>query len=320
MTKFKDVANRAAKRTDQTQTKTGGEAFPIPAAGGALARLVDYIEIGVHPQKAFKGKAKAPAAKALLTFELTGPKYTREIEVDGVKKKVADRISLPAIPISLHEKAGFKKLFKKMTYGRQDINHMAQMLGDAFLLEIVHNEVGEGADKKVYANITDSDGNYLVSGPFEIDKLAGTTKKYKVPEAIGNERLFIWDEPTQECWDSLFIDGDREVKDEKGNTKTVSKNWIQNTITSALNFEGSPVQTFLEGSSSLPEDPSELVEDEEEYAELDSEVEEVESEFEEEVEEVVEPVKQTKTTKAKAPAKKPAVAPTEDPLAALGLV
>lgn len=310
--KFKDIANRAAARNDQTQTTTGGGDFAPAPAGTTLARLVDYIEVGVHPQKAFKGKEKKPANKVYITFELLGTKYTKEIEVDGKKKTIADRITVP-LTLSLHEKASFKKLFKKLAYGRQDIVHMSQMLGDGFKVTIVHREVGEGADKKVYANITDEDGNFLVDGPFKRDDLEGTTVKLNVPEAIGEERLFIWDEPTKECWDSIFIDGTKEVKDAAGKEKTVSKNWIQNMIISATNFEGSAVQTFLEGSDSLPTNPEEL---------------DYEEEFEQfEEEEVVAPVTKAPAKKAPAkavtnttaPAKKAPVAPAEDPLAALGL-
>ena len=373
---FKALANRAAKRNDQTQTKTGGGDFTPPPAGTTTGRFVDYIEVGLQKQRPYKGKEKPPANKVYVTFELLGKNYIKEIEVDGKKKEIADRITVP-LTLSLHEKSSFKKLFKKMTYGRQDIEHMAQMLGEAFKITVKHNEVGEGDKKKVYANITDDDGNFLISAPVrkEEDEEGNVigTKKLAVRDSLSNERLFIWDEPTQETWDSLFIDGDREVKDEKGKTKTVSKNWIQNMITSALNFEGSPIQAFLEGSDSLPDDPEELEDDSEEVEDEDleeevddedveddaeEEVEEDEVEDEEEVEEdeVEEEVEEAPktTTKAKAAAKptakqqlaakkaeakapaktakaakapakvagkkKAAVAQSDDPLAALGLV
>lgn len=304
---FKELANRAAQRNNQTQTTTGGGDFAPAAAGTTLARFVDYIEVGVHAQKAYKGKEKKPANKVYVTFELLGTKYQKEIEVNGAKKTIADRITVP-LTLSLHEKASFKKLFKKMAYGRQEIVHMSQMLGDGFKVTVVHNERGEGAEKKVYANITDEDGNFLVDGPFKKDDLEGTSIALKVPEPISDLRMFIWDEPTKECWDSIFIDGTRETKDAAGKEKIVSKNWIQNMIIAATNFEGSDVQTFLEGSDNLPSNPEEL----------DSDVEEFEQ-FEEE--EVVAPVK---TAAKKAPAKtkavtKPIVAPAEDPLVALGL-
>lgn len=323
---IKDLVGRAAKRNDQTQTKTGSGEFTPPAAGKTSARFVDYIEVGMQKQKPYKGKEKAPAAKVYVTFELLGKNNIRQItKDDNSVVEVADRITVP-LTLSLHEKAAFKKLFKKMTYGRQEIVHMAQMLGEEFRVTVVHNETGEGDSKRVYANITDEDGNFLVESPFKIeeDEDGNVIGKKKIPvrPALSPIRLFLWDEPTDETWASLFIDGDREVKDDKGKTKTVSKNWIQNMITSAVNFEGSPIQAFLEGSSDLPEDPESLEDeefDDEDLTEQDVEDEEYE-------EEVVEEPKTKKVAKAatKAPAKAAAPAKktskADDSLRELGLL
>lgn len=294
---FSNVIEQVAEVVDHTQTSTGPSFTPVPE-GASIARFVDYIEVGSQPQKPYMGKPKPDAAKAYVTFELYGPKpgqysedYVKEIEVDGTKKKVAERITLP-LTISLNEKAKFKKLFKKMTYGRDNIKHMSQMLGEGFVVIVKHNVVGEGKDAKTYANITDEDGSFLVKSPYKVDELAGTQEALDVPDPVGNMRLFVWDVPTKETWDSIFIDGEREIKDDKGNVKVESKNWIQNTIKSAKNFEGSPVQTFLEGSASLPENPTELKEEKKETK--------------------TKAKKEVKETKAEEPAQ-------DDALAALGL-
>lgn len=305
---FKELAKRAGQRNDQTQTKTGGGDFTPPPAGTTVGRFVDYIEVGLQKSRPYKGKEKPPTNKVYVTFELLGKAYIKEIESEGKKRTVADRITVP-LSMSLHEKSSFKKLFKKMLYGRQGIDHMSQMLGEAFKITVVHNETGEGDKKKVYANITDEDGNFLISSPVkqEMDDEGNVvgTKKLAVPDAISNERMFIWDEPTDECWESIFIDGEKEVTDEKtGKKKTISKNWIQNMITSALNFEGSPIQAFLEGSEELPEDPEELEDEVEEEVEeeLEEELEE-ESEEEEELEEEEEEVEEAPAPKKKVVAK-----------------
>lgn len=283
---FKALAERAAKRSDQTQTKTGGDFAPA-AEGTSLARFVDYIEVGEQKQKAYQGKAKPPTSKVMLTFELLSSKWVKEIEVDGKKKTVADRITI-TIPLSLHKKAGFKKLFEKMRYGRDDIVHMAQMIGEGFKVTVTHNKVDDGPNKgKVYANITDEDGNYLVGPAVKKEEndegeIIGT-KKLKVPEPLSDMRMFLFDEPTPETWESLFIDGEKEVQDDKGKNKKVSKNWIQNMIIAAENFEGSPLQAMLEGSEELPDDPDELEGDSDE--EVEEEVEEEAEEDEEDTEE-----------------------------------
>lgn len=254
--KFQDVINQATVLTDQTKTTLDTQFTPAPA-GISLGRLVDYIEVGKQPRKAFKGESKDPAPQVYLTFELLSPKNIREVEIGGGKKKVADRITI-AITLSLHEKAKFKKLFNKMRYGRDSITHMSQMLGDAFKITVVHNEVGEGENKKVYANITDSDGSFLIEAPYLRNEIEGTSQKANVEPAISDLRLFIWNVPTKATWDSIFIDGESTVKDDKGQEVKVSKNKFQNLIQSAVNFPGSPVESFLLGPDALPVDPNKL--------------------------------------------------------------
>lgn len=255
-----DLANLAAQTEDQTETKTGGDFEYTPApAGVGVARFVEYIELGMAKQKPYQGKPKADAEMVRLTFELLSAKNIREIEVDGVKRKVADRITL-TLNKNFGEKAKFKKLFNKMVYGRDGIKHFAQMLGQPFLVTITHNK-DEKDEKKVYANLNDAEGNYLIGAPRmqtkDADPLAGTPAEFadissKVPEALTPLRIFLWDNPTKETWDSLFIDGTRTVKDDKGVEKEVSKNWLQERIKSATNYGGSALEQLLAGVADLP--------------------------------------------------------------------
>jgi len=70
-------------------------------------------------------------------------------------------------------------------------------------------------------------------------------------------KLLLWHAPTMEQWNSLFIDGSRTFKDEKGVERTVSKNWLQEDIVqNALNYEGSALQALLGGVGSLDLDPT----------------------------------------------------------------
>lgn len=315
---FKALANKAAKITDHNQTKSSTEFTPA-AEGTTLARFVEYVEYGDQPQRPYKGQSKPPAAQGHAVFELLGSKWVREIEVNGEKKTIADRIKVP-FTINLGARATFKKLYEKMRAGRDDINHISQMLGDGFKVTVVHNKSEKNG--KIYANIQDADGNFLIAQPVKnVENDEGEVidvKKLKVPEPLSDIRLFIWDMPTQEMWDSLFIDGEREVTGEDGKNKTVSKNWMQNLILGATNFEGSPIQTLLEGSDELPDDPEDLIDEEaeedvseedeteEEDTEEDGESSEEVDADEDEVEEEEEAPK--KKVAAKASAKKPSAA------------
>ena len=248
-----ELAALAAETEDQTETQAAGEyEREVPAAGPHVARFVEYIELGMHKQKPFQGKAKPDAEMVRVVFELLHPnKSIVEYEADGVKKVRGQLISV-SIKKSLSEKASFKKLFNALTYGRAGIRHMAQMLGEAFLLNVVHNVV-KGSDGKdvTYANIT-KDGAYLVGAPQVVDPMTGNVTKLPVREPTVPVRLFLCDHPTKETWDSLYIEGTREVKNADGTTTQQSKNWLQEKIMSATNYNGSPLHAMLSEVGDLP--------------------------------------------------------------------
>lgn len=251
-----ELAAMAAENEDQTETKVSGdyEKELIPE-GPNFARFVEYIETGKHPQKPYQGKEKPPAEMLRLTFELLHPKKSIiEYEVDGVKKKRGQLITIQ-VKKSLSDKASFKKIFNAMVYGRDKIKHIAQMLGEPFLVNVYHNKSKDAAGKEnVYANLNNSEGVYSIGAPRHTDPITQTVTDLAphISQPFAPIRIFLWNNPTKTTWDSLFIDGTREVKDKDGTVTHESKNWLQEKIVSALNFEGSPLHTMLHGVSDLP--------------------------------------------------------------------
>lgn len=240
---------------DQTQEVSHGDFDNKPKEGITVGRLISYIELGKHDGGAFQGKKKPDADKVLLEFELLGPDNLIEWEVEGVKK-VAGQVIPITIKKSQSDKSGYRKLFKKMVYGREDKNHLAKCLGEAFVLEVFHNVVKKEGQKDVtYANLH-KDGEWSVRAPYELDAISKQKKYYDVPERTRALRLFLWDKPQQSSWDALFIDGvsERKVKDAAGveTTVTKSKNWLQERILSAKNYAGSKLQHMLNGVANLP--------------------------------------------------------------------
>ena len=248
-----ELANLAAETEDQTEVQVAGEyERELIPAGVNFGRLVEYIETGKHKQPDYQGKPKPPADMIRVTFELLHPKKSIvEYEHEGEKKVRGQLITL-RVKKSLSDKASFKKLFNAMTYGRSDIKHMAQMLGELFLFNVIHNTV-KGADGKdvTYANLKDDSG-YKISAPFIIDPVAETKTPIPCREAISPLRIFLWNNPTKETWDSLYIDGTREVKDKDGTVTHVSKNWLQELCMSAVDYEGSALSQMLHDVSDLP--------------------------------------------------------------------
>jgi len=254
---YKALAKKAAETTDHTETSSHGdfERHQIPA-GKTLARFIEYIELGVQSQGQYAGKPKPDCATVRLTWELLGNKNIREIEDgEGNKRTIADRYS-KNIGIKLGDLATFKKYFKAMTYGRDDISHMAQMLNEVFVLEFSHKEGKDKAGKDVVWVNLGKEGALGIESPYQNNPVTGETIDVsgQCRPAISPIKIFLWEDPTKETWDSLYIEGTRTVKDAKGNETQESKNWLQEKILGAKDFSGSPLEDLLTNSQELAEE------------------------------------------------------------------
>jgi hypothetical protein len=223
LNRIKQVANQFVEETDQDfneAQKGGGVLIP---EGYAFSRLIEYIELGKHISE-FDGKPKPPTLCFQLGFALFGEDYEYE---DGFPRIIR---TFP-INLLLSEKAKAYKLFKKLNY-KGNFKHFAQMLGEGFLTKIVHVE----NKSKVKTARIDLDG-FLP--PIDVV----TRKPHPIPEVKDDSiyKLFLWDRPTKEDWDSLYIEGNWDNGD--------SKNFIQNRIMEASDYVGSPLQSIVESGS-----------------------------------------------------------------------
>lgn len=255
MNPFASVISTAAQTEDQTK-EVAAERRVIPA-GKAMARLIEYVELGPQPQS-FNGEKKPDCEEVRVAFELFGKKYTSTTS-DG--EELHDVIAWKGTK-KFNNKSQFFKLMKKMTYGREGITHMAQMLGEAFIVEVKHNTVERNGKEVTYANIF-VDGDCYVAAPVVEDPVTNETKKLDVPEPTRPFRCFIWKNPTKECWDSIFIDGSRTFK-EGDKEVTRSNNWMQETLQSSPAFSGSALEAMLAAESAAqgglpPIDDSSLI-------------------------------------------------------------
>jgi hypothetical protein len=251
---FSKLGQAAAETEDMTvEQKFERE---LPRAGVALLRFVSYIELG--RQEPRKGSGYKPALKVLLEFELNHPDHM--VEIDG--NKVPQRISI-RLNKGKTSKSGFRKLFNLMNKAcGGTYTHFVQMLGKPFLGEIFHNSSEDG--KKTYANLDDN-GAYSLKAPVQIDALTNKQTPIPVAEVHGDLKAFLWENPSIEdeqiieMWNSIYIEGTREVVDEATKEKTEkSKNWIQETIMANLDWEGSTTQALTQEHISIDE---ELVEE-----------------------------------------------------------
>ncbi len=262
---------------DQTVSTGGGDfTYELLALGKHRARLISYVELGEHPQKAYQGAEKPPADMVMLKFQFLDKRDIKDRD-DGKGQYAPTKTVF--LKKSYHEKAAFRKLFEKMRNGNSSIKNMAQMVGSWEGLIEVQYSVGTGdsrrviktktayeeakaayeADKKnkdlrIWDNIRDDEG-FLVSAAMKpkLDDEGDETGEFvpvKVPPHIGGLQFFLWDNPQPQFWESIFIDG-TYTKKEGDKEVEVSKNRLQNQIKEALNYEGSPIQIMLEGDIDL---------------------------------------------------------------------
>lgn len=220
------LANEAAEYgPDMNEAVSGGSGARVLPVGNAFCVLIGVVELGKHPQE-FNGKAKDPADEVQLTFALMGQGFNGE--------KYSNDDGTPYIlkcypfAMSRNEKARAFLTFKKMNWKGQ-AKSFPQLLGQAFFLPI----------KQQPKSKTDST---MVSRPDLTGILppldAMTGQPYPTPQVDPKlYHLFLWEKPTIECWNSIYVEGTYDDGE--------SKNVLQSTITAALNFQGSPIQQLL---------------------------------------------------------------------------
>lgn len=213
---------------DLSKPQEGGGKFvkePLKE-GSAVIRLIQYVEYGVQPRKAYDGEPKAPIKQAQVSFEVVSKRHLEEYEVEGETKTGARFVNLKMMAISNHPKSNYSKIFQTLNYAGK-ATQFYELIGDTFACTLVNNKVGD----KTYTNITD------IKPPLrdELDEdgeATGNKIPLKAHTQINDSKVFLWDQPYKEDFDALKIE---------------SNNFIQEKILSALNYEGSPLQALLCG-------------------------------------------------------------------------
>lgn len=230
----------AGELENQTEAQTGFKREVTPE-GVTTARFVGYVEIGKQPQRAYEGQEKPDAEEVILTWELNGPAYMRNVAKKDEPEKLVPTIFRETITRSLNEKAKYFKLFTKMR-GAQPVKHMAQLVGQGFLIQIKHKASKDGKSK--YANIYTPVDGWMVNPPFETSAATGVTTEVPVPAADGPQQILLQDAPNEAQWNSIFIDGTFEKKD-GDNTIELPRNFTQFKCIGASNFAGSKLEAVV---------------------------------------------------------------------------
>lgn len=243
---------------DMTQVQTGGGSRGLLPAGTAIVRLCSYIEFGSHVQE-FNGQKKPPAPIFQLGFRIVAG---GGLNLEGKPEKyVLEEGQFPLITtydttMSLHEKAKAVKYFNALNRVGNKATHFVQKLQEQCLyalpIGVKKNKHGKDVNDIDFTNLQPA--------------LNQETYEPRTGDPELNDQhiqVFLWEQPTKEMWDSLYIEGTWEAKkDDAGNIlyPAKSKNFLQEKCLTAINFEGSALQTLLQeigADYKLPDLPSE---------------------------------------------------------------
>jgi hypothetical protein len=232
---FQD-AQAAGNVADMNETTTGGGGGgrTLPA-GKAIAVLTGYIESGLQPRE-FNGKPKPPTREMKLIFTIMGGRgknVNGEVEDYVLEEGNYPTIGTFFISVTNNEKSKAVKWFQRMRqncYGDGGEVSFAQFLGKAFLLPITHTVSKKDGKDVVYANID----------PATVDKPEDpmTVQPYAIP-AVPDDvyKLLLWDAPTKEQWDSLYIETPDDAEK--------SRNYLQEHLMTSLDFGTSKLAALL---------------------------------------------------------------------------
>lgn len=205
---------------DHSITQQGGGNFEdvLLPRGTYYGRMVEYIELGKKiPMNAGKPTGKPAVLNVRTGFII----YTPD---GGIK-----RINPFPMAVSSFEKAKFKQLFDKMNVDGT-MKHLAQALGKPMAFEVEQHTTKAGKTLNVIE----------FSGTRPLPKFDPNTGAPIVLPELDEQflRLFLWNNPTKETWESLYIE---------------KNNFIQEDILAAVDFEGSALQQLLMGGVPSPE-------------------------------------------------------------------
>lgn len=205
---------------DHSVTQQGGGNFEdvLLPRGTYYGRMVEYIELGKKiPMNAGKPTGKPAVLNVRTGFII----YTLD---GGIK-----RINPFPMAVSSFEKAKFKQLFDKMNVDGT-MKHLAQALGKPMAFEVEQHTTKAGKTLNVIE----------FSGTRPLPKFDPNTGAPIVLPELDEQflRLFLWNNPTKETWESLYIE---------------KNNFIQEDILAAVDFEGSALQQLLMGGVPSPE-------------------------------------------------------------------
>ena len=178
--------------------------------------VVQLIDLGLQPQKAYQGKDKPPAQEIMITYELSDCFMVDENgdELEDKPRWVSETLPLYGL---FADKAKSTKRYYALDPNEDFEGDFSKLVGMACNVTIVNNEGKDGkGNARVYSNV----GNVAA---------ISAKKAAQMNEIKNATKVFDLEDPDMEVFNSL-------------------PEWLQEKIKGNLNFNGSPLQKALEGT------------------------------------------------------------------------
>lgn len=190
---------------------------PIIEADVYPARLVQIIDLGLQPQRAYQGQEKPPANEIMLTYELVECFMVGE---DGQEIEDKPRWISETLPFyGLHaDKAKSTQRYKALDPNEEHEGDFGELITYPCNVTIVNNQKGD----KVYTNVANV-------------AAMSAKKAANLPGLKNDPKLFDLDNPDMEVFNSL-------------------PEWIREKIKGNLNFKGSKLEAALGGAPAKKEE------------------------------------------------------------------
>lgn len=198
-----------------------GPEQPALDSGSYPARTVQIIDLGVQPQRPFKGEEKPPAHEVMLTYEFADEFMLDEAgdEIEDKPRWLSETFPLRSLDADL---ATSTKRYKALDPQEKFGGDFTQLIDIPCTVLVVQNQ-GSGKNAgKIYTNIQ----SLSAMRPRDAAK---------APELVNPPKVFVLDEPDLEVFKSL-------------------PQWLQDKIKGNLDFDGSALQEALEGPQEKPKE------------------------------------------------------------------
>ena len=207
---------------------------PALEAGNYPARVVQIIDLGIQPQRPFKGQEKPPKPEIYVTYELLD-----EFLLDEDGEEIEDRPrwiseTIPMNPLN-SELAKSTKRYVALDPELKHDGDWSKLIGTPCMVTIVANPAKDGR--------RDEEGNVVVYNNVAGVQAMRKKDAAKAKELVNEPKVFDMSDPDLDVFSSL-------------------PDWLKDKIKGALDFEGSALDVALGGE---PKEAVEEVEEDEDW-------------------------------------------------------